>query len=703
MKILRKFIKNNNLENFNKELYVDKIMQDKITLYMLRMILFAGGFREFIDSYNSFREDDIALFLDLYEYVNRDDFDKKEVYDKLMNYYIKLSKKNIKTNKTLENNLKKISKLLNFTQVEKDILEFYILLSQYDILSETAHMIGNSLNFYQIKKTLSKILNYSINEIEKALSYDSPLIKSSLLKSDNYRNLAAIDDFFEVNKKFAEKMLNININDISVLFEDIIKKCSNSSLTKDDYPYLSEYIEDLIIYLKDSVLKKQKGVNILFYGLPGSGKTEFAKLLANELGIELFEISYINKNEPIDEIKRLDAYNIAQSMFSKKNILLMYDEAEDIFDSYDNLFFSKKQKNKAFINKMLENNNIPTIWITNDIKSVDNAIIRRFDFVLEFKLPNKKQRKAIIQKYAKDMLTKNDFNKLLNCDYIAPAIIERAVKVANIHKEKTKKSKTIIKLIDQTLKAQGYDGILKTKKKKLKTDLPKSYDLEFINCDANLEEIINGIKKTKNARICLYGAPGTGKSAFGKYIAKQLKKEYIIKKGSDLLSMWVGGTEKNIADAFKEAKDKKAVLIFDEVDSFLNDRNSAVRNFEITQVNEMLTQMESFDGIFIATTNLIDNLDKASLRRFDLKLKFDYLKPTQALKLFEKYAKELKIKISKKIKNEILNLNYLTPGDFNTIIRQSKFRPIKNDEDFFNRLIQEVSLKGEKNTINIGF
>ena len=127
--------------------------------------------------------------------------------------------------------------------------------------------------------------------------------------------------------------------------------------------------------------------------------------------------------------------------------------------------------------------------------------------------------------------------------------------------------------------------------------MPNSYDLSILNCGADLEELANGIEKSKSARICLYGPAGTGKSAFGKYIAKKLNKKLIIKKGSDLLSMFVGGTEENIAQAFREAKNQKAVLVFDEVDSFLADRTTAKVNWEITQVNEMLTQMEEFEGI----------------------------------------------------------------------------------------------------------
>ena len=94
--------------------------------------------------------------------------------------------------------------------------------------------------------------------------------------------------------------------------------------------------------------------------------------------------------------------------------------------------------------------------------------------------------------------------------------------------------------------------------------------------------------------------------------------------------MWVGGSEKNIAKAFKDAVDDKALLLIDEVDSFLQNRQGASRSWEVTSVNEMLTQMEQFPGIFIASTNMMHGLDQAALRRFDLKVRFDYLLPEQA-------------------------------------------------------------------------
>jgi SpoVK/Ycf46/Vps4 family AAA+-type ATPase len=124
----------------------------------------------------------------------------------------------------------------------------------------------------------------------------------------------------------------------------------------------------------------------------------------------------------------------------------------------------------------------------------------------------------------------------------------------------------------------------------------------------------------------------------------------------------------------------------------------------VTQVNEMLVQMENFDGVFIATTNLMDNLDKASLRRFDLKLEFNYLKSEQAWKMFKEFAKELKLsKIDKAFKQEIQSLKQLTPGDFAAVVRQNRFRPIENIDDFISRLRDEVKVKNIDISPKMGF
>ena len=133
--------------------------------------------------------------------------------------------------------------------------------------------------------------------------------------------------------------------------------------------------------------------------------------------------------------------------------------------------------------------------------------------------------------------------------------------------------------------------------------------------------------------------------------------------------------------------------MIDEADSFLQDRSQSHYSWETTQVNEMLTQMESFEGIFIATTNLVETLDAASLRRFDLKAKFDYLSESQSLALYARWIKELNLSLDAQSEESIRTLAMLTPGDFASVVRQSKFNPISSAEDFAKRLTAECKLK----------
>lgn len=204
--------------------------------------------------------------------------------------------------------------------------------------------------------------------------------------------------------------------------------------------------------------------------------------------------------------------------------------------------------------------------------------------------------------------------------------------------------------------------------------------------------------------MCLYGPPGTGKTAYGHWLAKQLDKPLLLKRASDLLGAYVGENEQNIAKAFQQAEEQDAVLMIDEVDSFLSDRRGAQRSWEVSMVNEMLTQMESFSGIFIASTNLMDGLDQAALRRFDLKAKFDFLTPQQGWQLFCRYCKQLGLsRRQKNLAHQLSRLEYLTPGDFAAVARMSRFNPLPNAEAFIQALSSEVSHKEQSKQRRIGF
>ena len=138
----------------------------------------------------------------------------------------------------------------------------------------------------------------------------------------------------------------------------------------------------------------------------------------------------------------------------------------------------------------------------------------------------------------------------------------------------------------------------------------------------------------------------------------------MIRRASDLMSKYVGETEQQIAAMFARAEEDGAVLLLDEADSFMQSRQQAVRNYEVSEVNEMLQGMERFNGIFVCTTNLFDRLDEAALRRFSFKIRFMPLLPAQRESMFVDEALDGDASaLDDAMRRELAALDGLTPGD----------------------------------------
>ncbi len=130
-------------------------------------------------------------------------------------------------------------------------------------------------------------------------------------------------------------------------------------------------------------------------------------------------------------------------------------------------------------------------------------------------------------------------------------------------------------------------------------------------------------------------------------------------------------TERRIREAFEEAEAGGSLLFFDEIDGLMRSRALAARSWEVTQVNELLTCMENFPGIFVAATNCGGMLDPASVRRFGFKIEFDYLKPA-ANPAF--YHTLLAGPLPEALAARLAGLDGLAPGDF-AAVRQ-RFAPL---------------------------
>jgi len=213
-------------------------------------------------------------------------------------------------------------------------------------------------------------------------------------------------------------------------------------------------------------------------------------------------------------------------------------------------------------------------------------------------------------------------------------------------------------------------------------------------------------KKSIDARIIFYGVAGTGKTITVLALAKSLKRQILSFDCSKILSMYVGESEKNVRKIFDEYKElcaktkSQPILLLNEADQFLSNRVSGQISGSDKMHNQMqnifLEQIENFDGILIATTNLLDNIDKAFSRRFNYKIEF--LKPEleQRKILWEKLLPK-DLPLSDDFDIEKLSIAKLTGGQIELVIKNTAYKLAIQDEPIFKTsdFIEEI-LKEEK-------
>jgi len=679
---------------------------DLVRLWLLRLLVPLNAQQEFIREH-CFASGILAEALGLgeWELSPSHDFEPKQARAALRKLHEDAERQlaHARAPADLTHNLRRLAGLVGLSAIDCRIVEFAVLLHSDRLLDDTADWLG-SLSSPKVYHALSVLLDLPEVDIRAALSAQGILTRSGLVKVDHQMGVLR-SKLDLLSSHFANRMLSVEDDPVTLL-RDTVTLSTPPHLTLADFDHLAPSLNLLRPYLQQAVHGRRRGVNVFLYGPPGTGKNQLAMVIAQELGYPLFEVASEDEDgDPVDGEHRLRAFRAAQSFFTQRNALILFDEVEDVFNDGNSLFGRKStaQTRKAWINRMLEDNPIPALWLSNSIGCLDPAFVRRFDMMIELRVPPRPQRERIVCGLCGDLLPADSIARIVAAESLAPAVIARAASVVTAIRDwlpKDEVPRAVEQLIGNTLEAQGHEPLKRIDPHRL----PEFYDPAFINANVDLEAIAHGLAATRSGRLCLYGPPGTGKTAFGRWLASLLGLPLHVKRASDLLSMWVGGTEKNLAAAFLEAEQEGALLLLDEVDSFLQDRRSARASWEVTGVNEMLTQMESFPGVFIASTNLMEGLDQAALRRFDLKVEFGYLKPEQSQALFEQYCAALGIDGARGgVQSRLARLSLLTPGDFAAVARHHRFRPLLTPTAFVAALEEECALKPERQKATMGF
>ena len=683
-----------------------------LRVVILRTLLFTNAkghlHGEFGNNMNS-----LSIFLgmpNLEEYCSNHSTNQvhKRLRTILLNWERKLSK-TCHFPPALEHNLDALALQVGLEKNETELLGLAVLFHVEPIAERLTNILGE-LRGHRIGRVLAAMLKLPCDQVDNLLRSSAALYTTGLLQvqSHNEGGLRWLIDL--LTKSFPYEMMKPQ-QDLRVLLQDYIHPMTPTYLSAEDYAHAFEDVRLCTSLLKGALERKSTGVNILVWGVPGAGKTEIAKMIAAQLHVQLLEVSPQDvQGDPISPAQRIRNYSVAQKFYADKPCLILFDECEEVMafrSTFSPVVEGEKVPRKSWINKTLETNAIPTIWISNSVDAFDSAYLRRFIICVELKVPPLAQRKKMVEQALGNKISPEAQVRIAKHSEITPGLFAKAAEVLEIMADfstpmdQEERDEQVIHLLSSTLKAQGKQSIEAHPDKK---SPQKHFELDWLNADVDLHQMCESLRKTRSGRIVLSGIPGTGKTALGAWLAKELDMPHLSYKVSDLLSPYLGETEQKIAAAFAMAREQNALLQIDEVDSFLQERKSAVRHWETTQVNQMLTELDNYDGLFIASTNFRQNLDKASLRRFDLLIELFGLKPEKARQMFIKTCDDLGLSGADNVPAiRFAGLGQLTPGDFEQLSRRSRLIALQSAEKVLEALRDSMNQKSPQDTRPMGF
>lgn len=617
-------------------------------------------------------------------------------------------------------NVLTMSEILGWDDLETEIFTFAFM------CSASSEMVSFFLNMEKMIEDpdalWSAVFDHEYAKIEACVSHKSKMRESGLIKP-----MMSSSTMPSISTFWARKILSKK--DIREIFVTPFKISSAfmapGRLLKEDLPI----IQDLL-----NKQRTDESVNVLLWG---NNVLEMGHIIGQIQKISGREIYTIPK---IDDASSQDYSSIvylARAMVDQYNeskpSLLYVDRAAMALrsnpDEFMVTFFGAKlidDEEKSLQIKLLDSNKAPALWLFVGPMRLPTETIAQFTFHCALQKATKSERVEALKSSIEQLKLGEEMHEkivrleglsqaqLLSADRLAKMIVPVAENASQ--EDMARREELIYTSIKRSQKAMGRETHAKARNPVTK------YSVDLINTRGRFtpDDILRSLQRNPKGSLILYGLPGTGKTQFVEYLASKLGLPLISKRASDLLSKWMGETEKNIALAFEEAADNEAILFLDEGDSFLRDRNQARDGHEITKVNEMLQHIERFEGIVVIATNLFKGLDQAALRRFTHKLNFLPLDDGQRWNMFVSEAGITEVEedqsgnwleniTSKKSDATVMehinknavdwskklqSMKNLTAGDFATVKRQAIMLGHNlSPEDWLSQLQIEVDLK----------
>ena len=593
-----------------------------------------------------------------------------------------------------------LARVLGLTSAERELVTFAIVMQLIEGLAILFRDVGPA-RFAETCRLSAIALGTEEGQVRHALRAEGVLRSTGLI---TFYGDPSMPYVLEPMSGLVEAMLHGRRTPRAVM-RMFARRSPTTQLDVTSFAHAAEDVDAIVRVLKGALRRRARGVNLLIHGAAGTGKTELVRVVADAARATLFEVGDSDdEGDPTPGRDRLSECAIAQRILaSSPRAMLVFDEVEDVFQArWEGSLGLVRESGgaKSWTHRLLEGASVPTVWLSNEIRHMDPATLRRFDLVVELKTPPTAVRLRMLRE-ALGTTTVDEalLNRLAADQRLTPAHVARAVRVTRLMNARDPKDATEVlsHVLTRNLAAHG--------PARARPAVPLvcgPYDLGLVNAATDLRLVTEAIVRQRRASVCLYGPPGTGKTTWAAHLAERMQVPIRAARASDLLNCYVGETEKNIAKMFAETREEGALLFLDEADSFLQDRANALHSWQVTQVNELLVQMEAFDGVFLCATNLIDSLDRASLRRFSMKIEFRALRPegrwTMLLRLVPAAEGD------RGLRAVLDRLDGLTAGDFAAVARQAKLAGAEGDaRSILDMLEREVMLRRRGASRPIGF
>jgi len=607
----------------------------------------------------------------------------------------------------LAHNLDVLGEGLRMNRVEKDILAAQVLYRVFEPFEHLVDVAFPKTDSGRMPWQLGRMLGYGHDEIEQVLHPEGVLIGAGLVRIDESACGMNLPMVLELNRRVLRLLTHSEFG-VDDLLNHAAHPCRKSTLGLADFDFMARQRDLVKRYLEAVHDGRVEGTAILFDGPPGVGKSELARMLARHFGFDAYEINEVDPDgDPAMPGERMQYLRLCERMIERKDrSLLVFDEADAVLGGNIDDPRRPMRGSKAGQIRLLESLRVPVIWITNHGDLIDPAVARRFDLTIRFRDLPREARERMIRRTLPETVSGEEWvSKFGEKRVITPARIAQAERVARVISgdQGDEQGNLFRQVLEENL------DLARDRRDQRQEAFELPYRLDAINADENLPELVDSIKRSPCARLCLYGPPGTGKTRFVRHLAEKGGLKVAEYRASDLLDKYIGESESNIRRMFEESDRSDRLLLLDEADSLIASRANARQQWEINQVNELLKGLEGFRGLFVASTNLIGNLDSAVMRRLDFKIHFGWLKPEQRWRLFLNLARHVGVNVrggaARKARRIVDDLDCLTPGDFAMLARRLTIRPqVESGLALAELLEKEMKLKPEvQHRSEIGF